>query len=173
MKKHLKKISIVLIAAAIIGFFFFTDLKGRYQVFEQRFSASTSAPVEVLLHPYKAHTAFFWAVDEEHGFEWASVEAKVALAAEDGQVLASGEINATGSEENGGIKRAQNGFDEIVPAGPLDTYLTVELVRGDYVDVEVYADLPTWLHLAPGVSILFGLVGVVLYLKNRAANAAS
>jgi hypothetical protein len=36
--------------------------------------------------------------------------------------------------------------------------------------VEIYADLPIWLHLAPGIRILFGLVGVVLFFKESGSS---
>ena len=162
-----KPIALLLLALALAGFFGGNMLKDRTQVFEKRIQSTTASPVAIALDPGAAHTVFIWAVDEDTGYHWASVDARVTLRDAAGVELVAGPIQATQSEAKGGVKRAQNGFDTVVSAGVSAAFLTVELIEGDYVDVEIYADLPTWLHLAPGISILVGLVGLVLYLRSR------
>ena len=164
--------ALIIIAAAVVGFGTNNLLKNQHRCFEERFTQSTPEPRSVELQPFASHTVFVWAVDEETGFEWADLDAHITLRAADGPLLVARRIAASESGEADGLKRAQNGFTERLTPGPAGITLSIDLENGDYVDIEIYQDLPAWYHIAPGVYILLGLFGLGLLLKSRQPVAA-
>ena len=168
LRARKRVLSLVIIAAAGVGFVVNSEMKSLHRVLNERLTDSTAGPLVVPVSPLSEHTIEFWAVDEERGFTWASVEARYVVRDEDGTRLVEKPLVASASEEDGGVKRASIGSTVHVPAGPTALHIEVTLQKGDYIDVEVYRDLPAWTALAPGIYALLGCVGIVLFLRSRA-----
>ena len=162
-----RRLAIGAMVAALIGFVTSNELKNQYRCLEGRLSQTSTEPYQVELEPLAAHTIFVWAVDEESGYTWASLDATVTIHDSSGALIDQHQLVASEDNDDGGIKRAQHGFTTKLPAGPESILVDVKLTSGDYVDIAVYADLPSWLNIAPGICILLGIVGLVMLLRSR------
>ena len=165
-----KQISMACVALGIVGFFGATQLKTKASVYKERLTqadATVSVPVEAGSN----YTFFFWGVDEEMGLQaWANLDLTGIVTDAQGTTLFTRQVtaSASSSEEEGGVKRAQNGFEYHHKAETSETLTaTIKAPQADYVDLEIYKDLPEWLNLAPGLSIILAIVGLVLFLKAR------
>ncbi|WP_221028838.1 hypothetical protein [Actomonas aquatica] len=165
---RMRRLSLIIIAAAVVGFIANSEMKTLHRVAKARFTQSTSSPWVAAISSASPHTVEVWAVDEEMGYQWADLDASVTVLDDTGTTVAAHRFVASESAEKGGVKRAQTGKTLQVPLGASELHVTVSLIKGDYVDIEVYRDLPAWRALAPGVFVLLGFAGVVLFLKSRA-----
>lgn len=167
-----KNIGLAILIAGIIGFFYFSGKKSDYQILTKRFSLAKIHHLQMDVKADQNYLFSFWAVDEEGGFknQWADVKAFVSLKSQANELIVEREIIASASEESGGLKRAQNGFEYNYYSEQNQTLkVEINLVSGDYANMEVYENIPDGISLYPGLSILFGLIGLVLFLKGRAA----
>ena len=169
-----KQIGLLLLIVGVIGFFYFSSAKSNYRIFEQRFTQNKIHRATLEAKENNNYTLFFWAVDEETGLQqWAEIQLVVNIKTQSGELIKREERVATASEseETEGIKRAQHGFEFSYLAESDQTILIdIDLQSGDYADIEIYENLPEGLNLYPGLSIILGLIGLVLYLKGRAKN---
>jgi len=169
-----KQFGLLLLIVGIVGFFYFTNAKSNYRIYEQRFTQTKIHKVKLEAKENNSYTMFFWAVDEETGIQqWAEIQLIVSVKTQSGELIKREKRIATvsDSEETGGIKRAENGLDFTYQSKSDQTILIeADLQSGDYVDIEIYENLPEGLNLYPGLAIIFGLVGLVVYLKGRAKN---
>ena len=159
--------AIVMIAAAVVGFVSQSESKDEYLVTKERLTRSTLIPLVVTVSPLAQHTIDLWGVDEEMGYQWANLEVRYTIRDDSGKLLGEDGFSASESNAKGGFKRAANGDTVHLSPSPSSLHIEVELIRGDYVDIEVYRDLPTWTELAPGIYVLLGFTGVVLYMKSN------
>jgi hypothetical protein len=170
-----KQIGMAVLIAGVAGFFVFTQMKSKAQVFEERLPQAAGRTLEIPVAAGSDYTFAFWGVDEEMGQQvWANLDFGATVTDSRGNSLFEKQIqaSASSSEEKGGVKRAQNGFEYhhfAQTTEPLTVVVTAK--AADYVDVEVYKDLPDWLNMAPGLSILLAIVGLVLFLRGRSAKA--
>ena len=167
-----KNIGLLLLIAGVAGFFYLTSAKSDYRIFEHRFTQNKIHKVNFEAKENNNYTMFFWAVDEETGIQqWANIQLIVSVKTQSGELIKREKRIATVSdtEETGGVKRAQNGFDFSYQSESDQTILIeADLQSGDYVDIEIYENLPEGLNLYPGLSLILGLIGIVIYLKERA-----
>jgi hypothetical protein len=170
-----KQIGIVMLILGVAGFIMATQAKSASKVFGDRLSQTGVHPLVIPVEAGSTYTLAFWGVDEEMGLQtWASLDFSATVTDKSGALLFEKQTiaSASSAEEKGGIKRAQNGFEYHHAAQitePLAVVITA--MEADYVDLEVYKDLPDWLNMGPGLSIVFGIVGLVLFLKGRNARA--
>lgn len=166
-----KNIGLLLLIVGIAGFFYFSSAKSNYRIFEQRFTQNKTHKVDLEAKENDSYTMFFWAVDEETGLQqWAEIQLIISVKTQSGELIKREERIATASdsEETGGIKRAQNGLDFTYQSESNQTILIeADLQSGDYVDIEIYENLPEGLNLYPGLSLILGLIGLVVYLRGR------
>lgn len=168
-----KNIGIVLLTIGIIGFFYFNSAKKNYLIYGERYSLEKLHQFDIELKKNNNYTFFFWAVDEETGIQtWADMQMFARLVSAEGQLIEQKETLATASEETGGVRRAQNGFN-IKYFADIDQKVIVEidLKSGDYTDIEVFENLPEGIDIYPGISLILGLFGLVLFLRGRASKA--
>ena len=172
----MKKLGILFILAGTIGFIAATQYKNTSEVFKKRVSLTGTHTLSVPVAAGSTYVFFFWGVDEESGLQaWANMAFAATVSDSAGNVLFKKRTSASASssEEKGGIRRAQNGFEYHYKghtAEPLTITLSIE--EGDYVDVAVYKDISDLANILPGLFIIAGIIGVVLYIKGRAAVTA-
>lgn len=166
-----KKVGMVLVVLGIVGFFAATQVKSLSRVHNERYSQTGTKTVSIPVESGSAYTFFFWGVDEETALQtWAGLDMKATVTDAGGATLFEEQVVASASEDTGGVRRAQNGFQYRHEAQASETLtVTIEAIEADYVDLEVFKDLPEWLNLAPGLSILLAIVGLVLFWKARGA----
>ncbi|MCF7972346.1 MAG: hypothetical protein K9N55_00880 [Phycisphaerae bacterium] len=171
-----KQLGIVVLSVGVVGFFVATQMKSKSQVFGERLSQVQARTLEIPVKAGSAYRFAFWGVDEEMGQQvWANLDFKATVTDSKGAVLfeKQTEASASSSEEKGGIKRAQNGFEYHHTAQTTESLaVALAVTQADYIDLEVYKDLPDWLNMAPGLSILLAIVGLVLFLRGRSAASA-
>ncbi len=168
-----KQIGIVMLIAGAVGFFVMTQTKSSSKVYGERFSQTGVHTLDIAVEAGSTYTFSFWGVDEEMGLQtWATLDMIATVTDESGAELFNKQkmASASSAEEKGGVKRAQNGCEYHHTASTTESLAVVVIAtQADYVDVEVHKDLPDWINMGPGLSILFGIVGLVLFLKGRNA----
>ena len=106
--------------------------------------------------------------DEEGGFQWAGMEMYFKIITESGVVIEEKNITANGTEEDTGRKRAANGDDVKFKATESENVtLLATLIKGDYMDIAIYENLPENNYWMPVLFIGFFITGLVLYLRSR------
>jgi hypothetical protein len=164
------RIGFGLVLIAVVGFIGATQGRNEHRILDEDYTRP--GRYEELLPVLAGHgyRIAAWGLDEETGLQrWATVEATVTVLDSAGQVVFEEAFNATASAETGGVRRAQNGAEYLHEAeedGELT--LRVDLVEGDHVDLEVFADMDVITNLLPGLCVLLLLLGAVLILKARA-----
>ena len=166
-----KKLGLVLVVLGIVGFFAATQAKSLSRVHQERYSQTGTKTASIPVESGSAYTFFFWGVDEETALQtWAGLDMKATVTDSSGKTLFEEQVVATGSEDTGGVKRAQNGSQYRHEAQASETLaVTIEAIEADYVDLEVFKNLPEWLNLAPGLSIILAIAGLVVFLRARNA----
>jgi hypothetical protein len=169
----LKVVAGALVVLGATGFVAATQAKSKNTVAHAEYKERGTHGLAVPVRRGQAYTVFAWGRDEELGFEPARLDASVRVIGADGrQVLLDKALVASAmqADETGGVKRAQHGAQHEGHADRDGVWLVqVELRAGDIVTVDVFRDLPTWLNLAPGLAVVLGLVGVVLFFKAQRA----
>lgn len=165
-----KKASYALLAIGILGFVYSQNIKSNYRIFSERVSSSDDEPVNLKLLNGHAYMFSLWGNDESSTMgEYASLEAKVTIQGSDARIIDSRKIIASGTEDKGGIRRAANGYDfRYRPEHSEQISLKYNLIEGDYLDIEIYEDLPENAYWMPVVFIAIFIAGFVTYLKSRA-----
>ena len=80
--------------------------------------------------------------------------------------------SASSADSNGGIKRGQNGCEFSSQAKAAGTWtIEIDFKAGDELTVDAYEDLSEIGNIAPGLAIICGITGLVLFLRGRAASA--
>lgn len=168
MKK--KQIAIALLIVGVIGFIYSQQQKKKYLIFEKRISNNQEFAHKIYTQAGNTYLFSLWGNDEEGGFEWAGMEFTFKLETAQGKIIEDKTIVATGSEDDGGLKRAANGDDVKYSASQLgDVNLTTTLVEGDYLDIEIYENLPENTYWMPVLFIALFIAGFVLFMKARAS----
>ena len=170
-----KSAGLVLVILGVVGFFAANVVKSDTAVLEKRITRSGATHLDLPVEKGQRYTVFVWARDEETGFAPASLDASYRIVdARSAKVLSEKVLTASAhsSDETGGIKRAQQGGQYIGGAQDNGHWkVDIELTRGDEVTVDVYRNLPDWLNMGPGLSILVALLGGVFLIKARAASS--
>lgn len=167
-KKH---IALLMIAISIAGFILSTSNKKKFRIFEKRYH-QTGRVIETFdTEAGHEYLFFVWGTDEEQSLiKWASLEMDVQLLDSAGNKIDEREIVASDPEETGGIRRATNGC-EMRYSGDKNAKVNLEvnLVKGDYLDIEVYKNISDGNNMLPAFFIASFLIGIVLWLKSRIA----
>lgn len=170
MQTNKKKIAIALIIIGIAGFIYAQNQKSKSRIFKQRYTTHNPIAQEVEVLNGNHYIFSVWGTDEEQGIQqWADVQGNVELVNSENIILEQRPFAASESEESGGIKRATNGHDIKFTAEKDERILVkASLVQGDYLDIEVYENLPENTYWLPVIFIVVFLAGIVMYLRARA-----
>lgn len=172
MKKNYKLykiISIILLAFSLIGFILSSEKKDNNTVFEKR-GTSKEFEFETELEGAFDYIISYWVVDEETGYQWASVSSFAEVFIND-TLAESKTIDFSESDEKGGIKRAQNGFEyHFKPMRNTKVMLKGVLYKGDYWEWIIYKGISETENIRPGLFIILFLVSLFLFLKFRKIN---
>jgi hypothetical protein len=169
MKK--RNISIAFIIIGVLGFVWSQNQKKKYRVFQERISNYQPNTFKVNAQTGNEYLFSFWGNDEESGLQqWANMEFAFKIETQSGNWIKEDTISASESEEKGGVRRAGNGDDIRYTATRSENIIvTATLLEGDYLDLEVYENLPDKTYWFPVLFIAFFIVGLVLFLKARNA----
>ncbi len=165
-RKLYLSISISLVIISILGFIFTTENKSSLIIFEKSGSAE-SFEFDINLTTNTDYVFAFWVIDEEGGFQWASVSAYSEIEINDSIVYAKS-IEFSESDETAGLKRAQNGFNfnyHSESRGIAKFRGTMH--EGDQWQIEVYEDLSEVENMKPGLFIILLIVALFLFMKVR------
>ena len=171
MSRRTKKVvGIVMMVAAAVGFVLANMNRDEYSEASERFSSLGKHTKEIPVKAGEHYRIALWGVDEETGLQtWASLKTTVTVTDSAGKVLHEKELVATESKETGGIRRAQIGDEFGALADRDDAWVvTVELTEGDHVDLEVFRGLSDLGNVLPGLIVILFVVGLVVWLRNRA-----
>ncbi len=166
-KKLYLIISISVAILSVIGFIVSTEGKKTHRILNERgssknfeFKINTASNIDYIFS--------FWAVDEEGGFKWATISAYAEVVKGD-SVLYAKNISFSESEEPGGLKRAQNGFN-FKYKSPKSSIITFRgnLKEGDQWQVEVYENMSAEKNMKPGLFIILLVASLFIILKIRA-----
>jgi hypothetical protein len=163
-----KKFAIGLLILSVVGFVFSQNQKKKYLIFEERNSSKNYAK-EFYVETGNKYMFSVWGTDEEGASQrWATFDATVKLTDENNSILQEKQITASDSDNDGTIRRATNGSDiRLIPEKNQKVLLSYTLVEGDYMDIEVYQNLPENAYWLPVLFIAIFLSGIVLWLKAR------
>ncbi len=167
-KQKLYKIIIVsVMILSIIGFVMSTEHKKTMRIINER-GSSKNFEFTIDLATNTDYVFSFWAIDEEGGFHWATVSAYAEVIIGDSTVYLK-TVNQSESDDSGGLKRAQNGFnfnyhcDKAVKA-----VFKGKLTQGDQWQVEVYEGLTQEKNMKPGLFIILFLASLFVFFKVKA-----
>ena len=152
---------------SIVGFIATTENKSSFLILEER-GSSESFEFDVNLATNTEYIFSFWVIDEEGGYGWASVTAYSEIVINDSIVYAK-TIDFSEAEEDGGLKRAQGGFNFNYHSekSKIAKFKGI-LKEGDQWQVEVYEDLTEVENMKPGLFIILFIISLVFFLKVRA-----
>lgn len=164
-----KKLAILMLLISIFGFIYSQNIKSGYRIFRERVTTKQEFAREFYVTAGNNYQFSVWATDELRGaHKWTSVEANVKLVGPGNNILCEKQIVATGSGDDTGNQRATNGYDiRHVAVKSENLSLACRLVDGDYMDIEVYENLPENAYWLPVLFIAIFLAGGVLFLKSR------
>ena len=164
-----KFLGIGVMVVAAVGFVLANMNRDEYLEASERFSSLGKHTKEIPVKAGQHYRIAVWGVDEETGLQaWASLSAKVTVTDSAEKVLHEKELVASESKETGGIRRAQIGDEFGAVAERNDSWIvTVELIEGDYVDLEVFRGLSDLGNVLPGLIVILFVVGLVVWLRNR------
>lgn len=169
MKMNKKKIAVGLLIIGVIGFIYSQNIKSGYRIYKERISGSKEFNHEFYLTAGNNYMFSVWGTDEEGALRpSANLEVGVQLLERKGKIVEEKLITATSSNDDGGLKRANNGYDiRYHPLENGEVILKSSLLRGDYVDIEVYENLPENIYWFPVLFIAVFIIGLILFLKAR------
>ncbi len=170
--KTKKQISYGLLAIGFLGFIYAQNIKSAYEVFSDRITSPNQNSIQFDLLNNHNYLFSFWGNDETSTMgPYASLEVYITIKGSDGKTIASTTIVDTGSEDKGGFRRAANGED-IEYFSPHNQKVTIQyhIAEGDYLDIEIYEDLPQNAYWMPVIFIVIFLIGIFMYLKFRKAS---
>lgn len=165
-----KKIAVALIIIGVAGFIYAQNIKSKSRIFKQRYTTHNPIMQEIKVLNGNHYIFSVWGTDEEQGIQqWADLQGNVELVSSENKILEQRPFAASESEESGGIKRATNGHDIKFTAEKDEIVLIkANLIQGDYLDIEVYENLPENAYWLPVIFIAVFLTGIVMYLRARA-----
>lgn len=162
-----KNVAIVLLIAFVVLFVYSQTLKSKYRLFKERINSSNEFVHEFSVKTGSSYIISIWGCDEESGLQkWADLDFSYKIESES-KVIKEGTITATASEEQGGVRRATNGKDIDFIAKGNKVSVWCEITEGDYVDVEIYEDLPNSLYWFPVISVIGFIVSIFYFFKAR------
>lgn len=164
-KKHL----FLLIMILCIGLFIYAQsLKSKYGIYKERITTEARYEYNFRTAANSSYLISIWGCDEETGLQqWASLNFNYEVLVNNVSIKKK-QILASESEEKGGIRRAQSGSDvTFVSETNTNAVVICKISEGDYVDIEIFKDLPNNLYWLPVFSILGALLSGFLYLKYR------
>ena len=162
----LKYIFVATIICSIVGFILANESKAFYLNQEIESSAEEKT-YTFSIEANHDYLISFWALDEETSYEWASMESHVVILFE-GEVLYEKDVSKSSSDDDGGVKRAQDGFEyKLTPEKSGDLTIIVQMSEGDEWSIEIYKDLPENLNILPAMFIIIAIIGVVGFLKAK------
>lgn len=170
-------ISLSLLAVGLVGFFGGNQLTRVFRIASDRYNSVGTHDRTVEQSAGRSYEVRLWVVDEETGLQqWPGAEAALRVNDSEGRTLHEAKVRAdqAASSDTGGVSRAQNGITyRWLAVSDSPVIVSAALVDGDYVDVDLYRDMPEAIGLVPGVGILIGLAGLVLFLRSRGVKAKS
>ena len=166
-----KFIGILIMLIGVVGFVRYNNIKNEYRIFEERFSGATQHQAEIFTKVTHDYQFFFWGVDEqfqsEHGYPEFSGEFKIVD--KNNTVLLDTAFSVgSPSVDDEGINRAQNGFYFYYnPPKDETVKVIMNIVSGDYIDLEIHEDLPESIALTPPLFIFIFVIGLIVLLRKK------
>lgn len=171
MNKPKKRLAIGFIVLGIVGFIYAQNSKSNHRILSQRYRTHKPISESIEVKSGNCYTVSVWMTDEEQGLQqWAKIDAEIQLLNSRDEVLEQRNILNSEAREEGGIKRVTNGHEITYCADDQERlFINVVMKQGDYLDIEVYENLPGEQKWLPPIFIALFLVGLVLYLRARAS----
>jgi hypothetical protein len=168
-----KQLGMAVMLVAIVGFVFFSENKSDYVVLDETYGNCGEISRELAVRKGQSYRISVWGIDEETGLQqWGNLKAALLVADSKGEVLCRKSFNASASssQESGGVRRAQNGTECVHKAQSAEKLMiTILFEEGDKVSLQVHENLGDLENMLPGLFLIFGLGGLVLFLKGRSA----
>jgi len=165
-----KLIGIIFLLIGIIGFLFSTFQKNEHPIFEERITSQEKTILKVDVEKDQPYDIKFWGVDEvmTKVYEQAHFEARVSIKNELGQVLFDRELVSTHETETGGKKVTHDSLEYLhIPDKDETISISIEIKKGDYLDVNIYKDMDSETDALPGFFIVLAMMGLVFFLRGR------
>ncbi len=164
-----KNVVLTFLVIGVVGFIYFQNQKTNYRIFKQRLTASNEFVKSIEVQSGSSYVFTIWGTDEEMDIQqWATLDLNYQLEDSKGNILKQEQITGSGSNDEGGVKRAINGTDYTYHSTNSEILrLRGQLVRGDYMDIEIYENLPENLHLLPALFAIVMAVSFFVYIKMR------
>lgn len=165
-----KNIAIVLMVIGVLGFVFTTMQKDNMKIFGQRISEVSNQKYTVALKANQVYEIKFWGVDEEMTglSQPPHFEARIKIFDGQQQLLFNQELVSIHEIETGGKRVTHDGISySHKPKEDEELTINVQILRGDYLDLEVYENLDSEADALPGFSIIIAIVGLVLFFRSR------
>jgi|GEM_PF-3816927 len=167
-----KYIGIVLIVFSILAYFYVSEKKSAYLVLKEHFTEKKQHFIYPELLEGNNYFMFFGAgAKQNKNTQTTEVNVLISIHEQNGDLIAQDEINAISNLKSGGLKQTENSFDFSYTAQK-NTRLSIEItfLKGDYTHVEIYKNLPKYINLIPGLFIITGLFGLIIFVKGRKSN---
>lgn len=168
-----RKVGLLCLVLGLVGFFAGNMTNSGKQTVEQQWTQTGTHTHTFEVTGGTPYEARLWVIDEETGLQqWGEAAASMKLTDAPGSVLFDKGVraNASSSERDGGVSRAQNGVSHRwTPAQSGQITAEVRMDKGDKVELTVYRDLSETGSMLPGLSIVLAVIGLVLLLQARQA----
>lgn len=165
-----KIIGIIFLVVGVIGFFYFANQKNERKIFQERVSSPELKTLNIDLEQNQTYEIKFWGVDEQMTgvFDQAYFEADISIKNIHGHILFNQSLISIHEVETGGKRVTHDGVEYIhTPKTDENIQIELKIIKGDYIDIEVYKNMDSETDALPGISIIFALIGLVLFLRNR------
>lgn len=165
-----KFIGITIMIIGVIGFIRYNSIKNEYRVFEERFSGVKQHQAEIFTKVTHDYQFYFWGVDEMFSSEigYPEFESKIKILGKNNKILFDTLFIESHSVDQGGVQRAQDGFYfRYSPAKDEMLKINMNIISGDYLDLEVHEDLPESIALTPPLFIFVFIIGLIVYLRKK------
>lgn len=165
-----KNTGIIFIIIGVIGFFYASSIKGDKLVFNERVSSYNLESFQVNVDGGENYEIKFWGVDEEMTgvFQQPYFEAQLSIRDGQNHLLFNQDLMSIHEIETGGKRTTHDGLDYLhSPKSNEVITISAQIIKGDYLDIEVYKNLDSETDALPGVFIIIAIIGVFVYFRSR------
>lgn len=168
---NVKKITgIIFVVIGIIGFLYTSNQKSNKLVLQEKAAGFETKTNQVEVEEAENYEIKFWGVDEEMTgvFQQPYFEAKISIRDGQNHLLFNQDLISVHEIETGGKRTTHSGLDYLhSPRNTEVITISTQIIKGDYLDIEVYKNLDSESDALPGIFIIVGIIGMVLYLRSR------
>ncbi len=164
-----KQLWLIVIGISIAGFIFGEMYRSSLEIFNHRYTKTQQYAESIKLKIGNSYLISVYGSDDEMGLQkWAQLDFGFYAEDDYGNEVIRKNITASESQENGGVKRAVNGFEfDYLPKQSRELILHLNFIRGDDVDIKVYENISELANITPGLFILLLVVAVIFFFKAR------